>query len=203
MKRKKHKSKQYKSQSAFFAQSLKTGRCGRATRVTESVDLSESVVVYLVFKEEVEAGDIGRLVHDLRPEADNPIFTSGIGNTYFGVHGYDEDPRDLLLIPEFRAFVRKVERSEPCWLYYAAPESAWLRIILAASSPTCVISGHGGDSIRFGLSNGEIARFLERQIRQYDELCKQAGIDPDEAEAHLNESIMHSFPQFPVKDADN
>ena len=157
---------------------------------------NDTCFLYFITKEEVEACDTSRLLHDLRPELDNPFFKSGPGSVIFSVSGYDEDPRDLLLIPEFRNFAKKTQEKAPCWLYFAAPEGAWLRIILAASNSQSLIRDAKDGTIRIGLSTFEIAKFMDRQIKQYDSLCELLGIDPDVIDDHLWASADDSFSSY-------
>lgn len=155
-------------------------------------DLGE--VRYIIGREEIESCDTSRLIHDLRPELDNPLFKAGAGNVSFRVHGYDDDPRDLLQIPEFRAFCRKMHQEAVCWLYFAMPGNAWLRI-MAAGSSDCQIVVENGVS-RVAITKGQVADFIQPQINEYLRLRKLTGAGGDDIDEHVCEMMRESFPEI-------
>lgn len=153
----------------------------------------DSFIFYVISREEVEACHTSRLLHDLRTEIGNPLFESGPGSVIFSVHGYGEDPRDLLQIPEFRSFIRKVQQSCPCWLYFAMPGNRWLRIILAASTVDCRLEAKDG-KLRIAIANSQIAEFMAHQLREYERLLKQKGIESCGIDDHVYATMHDSFP---------
>jgi hypothetical protein len=158
------------------------------------MDLSgnDTCFVYEITKEEVEACDTKRLLHDLRPEVGNPLLASGPGSVIFSVSGYDEDPRDLWRIAEFRAFVRKVQESSPCWLYFAMPLGGWLNIIaLASTDESQEVRMNGNLQV---LTIAQIAEFIRPQLKEYSRLMEQRGIGRDDNDSHLCASMQVSFP---------
>jgi len=152
-----------------------------------------SCFIYIIAREEIEACDPRRLLHDLRTELDNPFYSSGPGNVCFSVEGDDEDPRDLLMIPEFRSFVRKVQELSPCWLYFAMPGSGWLRIILAAGATAFRYVVQDGQSL-IDISQDEITGFMQPQIKEYIRLCKMMNVDLDVIEEHLHGAMEDITP---------
>lgn len=156
---------------------------------------------FVIDREEIEKCDTSRLIHNLRPELDNPLFKVGPGAVFFSVFGYDEDPRDLVQIPEFRAFVRKVQQQAVCWLYFAMPGNAWLRI-MAASAPHCRIFETNG-KLRVAITTSQVAEFMKSQIRDYSRLCELMGIGGDVIDSHLSETVHESFPELMSSAMDN
>lgn len=147
---------------------------------------------YSISEKEVEDCDITRLHHELRPEADNPIFTSGPGRVNFAFAGY-EDRSDLLLIPEVHAFIQKADQAGLCWMYFTDPESKWLLYVLAVTGRQCSIIDHGNGLTQFSLDQGDKFAFLNYQIKAYRMLCHWAGIDSVIANAHSVKSIKAAF----------
>jgi hypothetical protein len=144
---------------------------------------------YTIAREEIEACDTTRLLHDLRPEADNPLLKAGPGSVLFSVTGYDEDPRELLTIPEVHSYFRKVQQKAPCWLYFEMPGYGWLNVILAMSTPGCQTVEWDGT-----ISAAQVTKFMEPQIKEYTRLCKLVGTDRDVMDYHLYEVVKASFP---------
>lgn len=149
--------------------------------------------LYIISGEEVEACDTRRLLHDLRPDPDNPFFKAGPGKVVFSVSDYDDDPRELPMIPEFRAFVRKVQQSSPCWLYFAKPGDAWLRAVLAASA-TGVHSVEQDGQWVTNMPQDEITGFIQAQIKQFIVLCLMQNVGSDAVEAHIHEAMEDICP---------
>jgi len=149
--------------------------------------------LYFIDREEIEACDTRRLLHDLRLDLDNPLFKAGLGKVVFGVSGYDEDPRELLMIPEFGAFVRKVQQNSPCWLYFAMPGNGWLRTVLAASATRFHSVVQDGQPL-IEMPQDEVTGFMRAQLKECTRLCQMLGVDPDTFERHLHEAMADIFP---------
>jgi hypothetical protein len=156
---------------------------------------NDSCFFYEIDRQEIEECDTRRLLHDLRPEVDNPLFRSGPGSVIFSVNGYDEDPRGLLQIPEFRAFVRKVQQSSPCWLYFAMPGAGWLRIILAARAVDCQVIECNG-KLCIAVTKTQVVEFMEPQLKEYERLLELQGITSSGIDDHIYQTMQHSFPEF-------
>ncbi len=156
---------------------------------------NDTCIFYPIAREEIEACDTTRLLHDLRTEIGNPLFKAGPGSVFFSVNGYGEDPRDLLQIPEFRSFARKLQQSSICWLYFAMPGNSWLRIILVASTADCPLVAEGG-KLRIAIANAQVAEFMEHQLREYAGLLEQRGMKWNGSDYHVKESMNDSFPGF-------
>ena len=154
---------------------------------------NDSCFFYTIAREEIEACDTARLLHDLRPEADNPLLKVGPGGVIFSVSGYDEDPRELLTIPEVCSYFREVQQKAPCWLYFAMPGCGWLHVILAMSTPGCQTVEWDGT-----ISAAQLAKFMEPQIKEYGRLCKLLGTDRDVMDNHLYETLTDSFPGIAI-----
>jgi hypothetical protein len=149
--------------------------------------------LYYIDREEIEVCDTRRLLHDLRPDLDNPFFKAGLGKVVFGVSNYDEDSREFLEIPEFRAFVSKVQQNSPCWLYFAMPGNGWLRTVLAASATRFHSVVQDGQPL-IEMPQDEVTGFMRAQLKECTRLCQMLGVDPDTFERHLHEAMADIFP---------
>jgi hypothetical protein len=190
VKNKKNKKNAKQLTSYFVADITEDG--AKVKSIPEPTDMSDGVMIYIIMKEEIENCDVKRLVHDLRPDDDNPIFTSGPGRVIFMVDGFDEDPRELMMIPEFRKFIKKADQARPCWMYFARPESKWLLYMLAVTGEKCT-AHECGEFVQFNLDPYDKFAFLTYQINAFLALCRQAGIDSRTCEAHIRESVKHAF----------
>jgi len=122
------------------------------------------------------------------------MIQAGPGCCIFWVSGYEEEQRELFEIPEFVAFVRKVNESSPCWIYFAhpgfrkIPASRWLNLIAFCSANNAsVVRQTGIDKFHFACSEAEIEEFVDRQMRDFNGMCSLAKVRRKEIKKCLSE----------------
>jgi len=152
---------------------------------TTPAELKDSVVMYEISRYEIENGLTQRLVHDLRVDPGNPLIQAGIGNIIFMVTGYDNDPREIYEIPEFVAYIRKANKSAPCWMYYAAPESLWVQTVAFCVLKSSHVSGSRPGFRTLAFSPYEAAGFLDSQLDDCCELSIIAKVSEKKSKEHL------------------
>ena len=136
------------------------------------------VVVYPLTWDEIGNCHTDRLVHDLRISPDNPLVGLAHGNVVFTVEGYEKNTHSLARVPEFVRFMRKVEESRPCWLYFLSPESGWLTFILGVCG--CVGDlefDKDGNIVGLEVERDLSAAFCLRQLKDYQMLCRYGDVD--------------------------
>lgn len=160
------------------------------------IDLRPGVrepVVLLVSRREVEQADLGSVLSRLKPFlATREDARRHRGQMTLVVDGYDDDPRELVDIPEVRALLRRLEAQWPYWAYFfnQVDDSVKLLLSCAAGSrflgrgavemdPVAVshalahgIGGMNEVFERFGFPEDE----LEQASRGLAELIEQAGM---------------------------
>jgi len=147
---------------------------------------TKATFLYHISRQEVENGNVGRLVNDLRPHHDNLMTRAGPGCCMFYVEGYDDDSRELYEIPEFLAFVRKANESLPCWIYFSDPEWRWINLIAFCSIQNASVFRKLGESnYTFLFPGAGIADFLLPQIEDYNALCALAKVSDNVEDNHL------------------
>lgn len=186
MKRKKPKSYQYPYVTNFVSED--------GSEISDNLNGWDNLFYYFILKEEILTCDTRRLTHDLRSDPNNPLVMAGPGSVVFIVLGYDEDPRNLVQIPEFNAFVRKMRKCHPCWLYFAAAETDWILTIAVAGNKGSSIWQTDSNKLTVALNGSDFRKFLKQQTRDYAALCKMAKIKKAIAEDHLEAAITYSFP---------
>lgn len=154
-----------------------------AAKPIKRSDFHNAIIQYEISRFEVENLITDRLVHDLRSTPDNPMIQAGPGCCIFWVSGYEEEQRELFEIPEFVAFVRKVNESSPCWVYFAhpgfrkIPASRWLNLIAFCSANNAeVVRQAGIDKFHFACSAPEIEEFVDRQMPDFKAMCSLAKV---------------------------
>ena len=89
---------------------------------TPRIDLRSGItdpVVLMFSRREVEAGDPGAAVRRLNSLFDTPeAIWRYRGQVALVVDGYHDDPRELVDVPEVRAFLIEFTRQWPYWAFY-------------------------------------------------------------------------------------
>ena len=157
------------------------------------IDFRDSIISYEISRFEVENGLTERLVHDMRVEAENPLIHAGPGQIVFWVSGYDEDPHEMFQIPHFQKFIRKANKSNPCWIYYADPASYWPQIVtFCTASNAQAVRRQGQAYNTLLISLPDVVSFLDQQLDDFETLCSLANT-PDEVTKKMLKEVFRSF----------
>lgn len=150
-----------------------------------NADFRNSVICYLIAREDIEAGYVDRLAHDLRITPDNPMALGGPGKVIFMADGYDSDRRELWEIPEFVRFVRKAEEAKLCWLYFSDTDSRWMNVLLATRCDGSVPVIRESHMNLIPVYEEIIQATVDRQAEDFHKLCRIAGL--------RNKAASHAF----------
>jgi len=148
-----------------------------------NVDLRNSVVFYQIAREEIEAGYVDRLAHDLRIAHDNPFAAGGPGTVIFMVDGYDSDRRELWEIPEFVRFVRKAEEAKLCGLVFPHTDFPWMGAPCGTNREGSVPVIRKGHNNQITMNEKIFQAIIDRQADDFHKLCRIAGLG-SEASSH-------------------
>lgn len=157
----------------------------------------DRVVVYRLTWDEIRKCNTDRLVHDLSISPDNPLVGLAHGNVVFLVDGYENNAHSLTRVPEFVRFMRKVEESRPCWLYFLSPESGWLTFILGVCG--CVGDlefDQDGDTVGLDVARDRSPAFFLQQLEDYQKLCRYGNVDEDVAVSYYCMLLAQYVPDF-------
>ena len=151
------------------------------------------LVVLLISRREVEAADIASVLSRLKPFlATREDAWRYRGQMTLVVDGYNNDPRELVDIPEVRNLLRGLESSWPQWAYFFNQVDDSIKLLLSC------VAGHrflgrgavemdadlvaGALARGFGGMNAVFERFgfpedeLERMSKGLVEVLEQAGM---------------------------
>lgn len=93
-------------------------------------------LVLLITREEVEAGHVGRCVSDLLTlSTDQALVARFVHGVSFSVLGYEDDPRHLYAVPEFKVFLQALNQQWPYWIHFLTPEPDMWRVVLLSLLP--------------------------------------------------------------------
>ena len=160
------------------------------------IDLRPGVsepVVLLISRREVEQGDLPSVLSRLKPLlATREDAWRYRGQMTLVVDGYNDDPRELVDIPEVRALLRGLEAEWPYWAYFFNQVDDSIKLLLSCVAGSRFL-GDGavemdGERVAaamaraFGGINAVFERFnfpedeLELMSRGFVEVLQQAGM---------------------------
>lgn len=99
--------------------------------------------VCLVFsRDETQSLRIGRSVDDLMALSDDQRLRRQLAQgVFFSFDGWQDDPREVVCIPQCRQYLRELHAQWPYWLHFLAPEPAqWSVLLLCLASSAQVAS---------------------------------------------------------------
>jgi hypothetical protein len=183
--------KNQKNRAPTFACVIQDG--GHSETVTMENAFKGATVLYEISRYEVENCLTERITHDLRIAVDNPFCACEMDGMIFSVRGYDDDPRELFQIPEFRNFVRKLNNPAIPWVYLACLETLWLQVLaLCLVDNAATVTDTQKGRTRMAFPGPDVAGFLEAQMEAFGSMCALQGVPPKQSEARVR-AVCESF----------
>jgi hypothetical protein len=99
-----------------------------------------------------------------------------------GIHGYDDDPRELNELPEVRDFINKLDARFPYWCYFLSKSATGLLFILSCFCPP-YLTPEARD--RIWLEN-ILGYLTSRGFPAMNHICMVAGCSESEIEGITN-----------------
>lgn len=153
----------------------------------------DTVVIYNISRLETELCLTDRIAHDLRIAPDNPFCSCQMDRMLFSVEGYDDDPRELFQIPEFREFIRGLNKHEIPWLYFTCLETMWLQVMALCLVPNAAaITDTKRGRTRMAFTGPGFSDFFLSQLDPFTDLCEMLGVSQEEMEAR-SRAVCGSF----------
>lgn len=137
------------------------------------------MIVMSASRASIEACRTGDFVDRLMRLSDSREHTHRFANAIvLHVDGFDDDPRELTVIPEVVAFFRKVADAWPYAFHFLSTDTESLQLYLHFLIPLEPI--HGGDPNRVLhlVDAGELAGLAEQHYRAMDLLHEQHDVPP-------------------------
>ena len=141
---------------------------------------------------EVEANDIAPSLQSLQqlltPE-NVPRFRRRL---WFGIDGYDDDPRELYEIDEVRRWMRKLDEQFPFWFYFSwlGPKSTLRMIVMCLCEYENVPGG------KRPVLN-DMLKFMTEHFQALNDFCAFHGVPESELET-ISKEIGSYFGGDPV-----
>ena len=138
-------------------------------------------LLYIISRFEVERLYTDRIMNDFRPDEESLIVKHSMGKVTFMIDGYNDDKREVWDIPEVRRFITKIHNDYPCWLYFSAFESNWLKVVFSCISEN--------KSMPCLISITEVQSFFMPQFDCLEKLCKLANKSKNEMNKRMQDGI--------------
>ncbi len=140
-------------------------------------------LLYKFTRESVLARDHSRFLTRFWPATlpEGAALRQYMGHYEFCVSGYDEDPRELFVIPEVKTFFRDFRVKWPFWLFACNLDLPSLRTLTFCCLDSLTLTpSQGGESWCVNFSLTELASFLHEELRKLEATCQRAGMSTTE-----------------------
>ena len=156
--------------------------------------VGSKVVVITLERDEIERQDTAPVLESLkRLTASRQALEASNGTISLMVSGYDEDPRELHLIPEVRHYFQLLDDQFPFWCHICTRIEHSLRLVftmLVELTPIALEEPPGAIGYRF--SNDDLNVFVEQRLMAMQSLHARHGFDAVESE-RIAELVVNYF----------
>jgi hypothetical protein len=145
------------------------------------IDLRPGVtepVVLLISRREIESGDITSVTSRLKPflaaREDAWLYR---GQMSMVIDGFNDDPRELVDIPEVREFLRMFDKQWPYWAFFFNQVDDSIKIYLSC---VCGVSFPGGGAVE--IDADKLSEFLMHGFAGMNSIFDRFGFSETELE---------------------
>jgi len=146
----------------------------------------QSGIDYLNFiasRKDIVSGSIDEVLTSLRKLLAPKVAIRFRNRVALGVHGYDDDPRELPQIPEVRAWMAKLDQAFPYWFFYLDMEHPAFAFVVLSLCECDMRS----DGIR--VNEQSLAEFVQFHLVAMREMCAEVG-DAQETVAAMTTNVL-------------
>jgi hypothetical protein len=141
-----------------------------------SVSDQPDFLTIVISRLDIESGDISETLSVLSKLLEPGVALRFCEKVDIGVHGYDEDARELNELQEVRDFVNKLDDKFPYWCYFLSKRGSGLMFILSCFCPPYLTL-----EARDRIWTEKIAEYLTRRgFPALNHLCGELGCSESE-----------------------
>lgn len=132
----------------------------------------------LVFsREETRSLRVGRSVDDLMLLTDDDrLRRQLVHGVFFSFDGWEDDPREVMFIPECRQYLQELNAQWPYWLHFLAPQpELWSVLLLCLANPVQLASDRSG-SAKMTVDISEVHRIVNDMLLPLNLLHQDMGL---------------------------
>lgn len=141
--------------------------------------MSRDLIFYQFSREKVEQCDfshfLGLYAPDKLPEG--RALQEMMNMMMFGIEGWDDDPREIHMVPEIRRFYTAFHDAWPYWLYFCNLDVDTLRAMTMCCLPSIsTMQVDGQVQVKVTCDPLDLIKFIKRDFMPMNLMCERAEI---------------------------
>ena len=144
--------------------------------------MSAQAIFYQFSRSKVERVDFSHFLGLYAPDKlpDGRRLREMMNGLVFGIEGWDDDPREIHMIPEIRRFYAAFHEAWPYWLYFCSLEMDTLRAMTMCCMPSInTMQVEGQIQVAVTCEPLDLLNFLKRDFMPMNLMCERAGMFED------------------------
>src|SRR2546422_2250281 len=141
--------------------------------------MERDLIFYQFSRSKVEQSDFSHFLSLYAPDKlpEGRALKEMMNCFVFCVEGWDDDPREIHLIPEIRRFYSAFHDAWPYWLYFCNLDVDSLKPLVSCCLPSLEeMKVDGAAQVAITYDRVELLDFLKRDFVSMNEMCRRAEI---------------------------
>jgi len=144
--------------------------------------MERDLIFYQFSRSKVERGDFSHFLNLYAPDKlpTGRRLRDMMNSFVFGIEGWDNDPREIHMIPEIRRFYSAFHEAWPYWFYFCNLDIDTLRAMTMCCMPSInVLQKEGQVQVAVTCEPLDMVNFIKRDFLPMNLMCERAGMFED------------------------
>jgi len=144
--------------------------------------MQRDAIFYQFSRSKVERGDFSHFLNLYAPDKlpTGRRLRDMMNSFVFGIEGWDNDPREIHMIPEIRRFYSAFHEAWPYWFYFCNLDIDTLRAMTMCCMPSInVLQKEGQVQVAVTCEPLDMVNFIKRDFLPMNLMCERAGMFED------------------------
>lgn len=162
--------------------------------------IGSKVVVVTITREDIEACNTAPALRSLNRLVDSrEALEASNGTISLLISGYDDDPRELHLIPEVRTYFQRLDENFPFWFHVCTRIEHTLRLLfMLLADLTPVVHPTDAASTTYYFANDDLHLFISQRMEAMDSLHAKYGFSEEKSQ-RIGELVLNYFESLIVE----
>jgi len=162
--------------------------------------IGSKVVVVTITREDIEACNTAPALRSLNRLVDSrDALEASDGTISLLVSGYDDDPRELHLIPEVRTYFQRLDENFPFWFHVCTRIEHTLRLLfMLLADLTPATHPNNAASTTYYFANDDLHLFISQRMEAMDSLHAKYGFSEEKSQ-RIGELVLNYFDSLIVE----
>lgn len=141
--------------------------------------MSRDLIFYQFSRSKVEQCDFSHFLSLYSPDelAEGRALQEKMNLMIFGIEGWDDDPREIHMVPEIRRFYTTFHDAWPYWLYFCNLDVDTLRAMTMCCLPSIsTMQVDGQVQVKVTCDPLDLIKFIKQDFLPMNLMCERAGI---------------------------